>query len=361
MPASPKNSPFGKIRYEIALKGVWHDYANIFPEIAPEAQKALKEDIRRHGVHDPIVVFENQILDGRNRYMAARDLGVEFPVVDFLGDREAALDYVISTNLHRRHLNESQRASIAAKISEMTVGRPPKQNSANLHNFDETQDSTSALSQTLAEYDLELPLSGEQVAMSQHRAADMLNVSPRNVAKARKVQAKGIPELGAAVDKGDLSLNAAEKIAVLPEVEQKAAAELGVAGFKAKAKKASKPKPVKTPQADTGSGGRSRQALEDELADLRDENRELRDLHERQQREITELKDRIEELTAGDSGAVIGSLQAQLASAKAARDKAMEDAKGMERRLKNVHRERDEAIAALDAAIKDIAMRGDTP
>ena len=64
----------------------WHPYADLFPWIEGPAFDDLKADIAENGVLEPIVFFEGQILDGRNRYMAARDLGIEYPRVEYRGD-----------------------------------------------------------------------------------------------------------------------------------------------------------------------------------------------------------------------------------------------------------------------------------
>lgn len=163
----------------------FHEYANFFPMLHGEALDALREDIRQHGVREPVVFLGDAILDGRNRYMCARDLGIEYPRVEY--DGADPLGFVISHNLHRRHLTESQRASVAAKVANMRLG-------------DNQHSGASA----------NLPT---QVSVS--GAAKLLNVSERSVTSARKVRERA-PELIEAVDDGSLKVSLAAEVAELP-------------------------------------------------------------------------------------------------------------------------------------------------
>lgn len=85
----------------------FHRFADIFPLLAGPEYDELVSDIRVSGLIEPIVTYEDKILDGRNRYRACRDACVEPRFISFDGDD--ALAFVISLNLRRRHLNESQR------------------------------------------------------------------------------------------------------------------------------------------------------------------------------------------------------------------------------------------------------------
>jgi len=164
----------------------FHDLAGLFPMMDGEAFSELVQDVRDHGIREPIVLLDGLILDGRNRYRAARECGAEIPTVDFEGDDPLA--FVLSLNLRRRHLSESQRATVAAKVENTKQGRP--ENNANLQ-------------------------------VSRSTAAKMLNVSERSVASAAVVLERGSPELIAAVEIGQASVSAAAEVARLPEPEQK--------------------------------------------------------------------------------------------------------------------------------------------
>jgi ParB-like chromosome segregation protein Spo0J len=74
---------------------------------------ALMSDIKENGLINPIVLFENQILDGKHRYKACLELNIELKLETFTGSDEQALHYVISQNIARRHLLTGQKAALA--------------------------------------------------------------------------------------------------------------------------------------------------------------------------------------------------------------------------------------------------------
>ncbi len=175
-----ENTPPGGIAF--------HPLADLFPWLEGRAFEELKTDIAKNGVLEPVVFIGSAILDGRNRYMAARDLGIEYPRVEFDGDDPLA--FVVAKNLARRHLTESQRAMVAAKLAKLPVG-------ANQH----TAGSANLPTQT--------------------EAASLLNVSERAIRSAKAVERTGAPELIAAVEADKVSVSAAADIATLPVPEQR--------------------------------------------------------------------------------------------------------------------------------------------
>jgi len=90
-----------------------HEFADIFPMMDNESFNNLKKDIKEHGLQDPITVYEGKILDGRNRYNACKQLKIKPKTEEYKG--KDPLQFVMSTNLHRRNLNKSQRAVVGRR------------------------------------------------------------------------------------------------------------------------------------------------------------------------------------------------------------------------------------------------------
>ncbi len=143
----------------------------MFPLIEGDEFDALVEDIREHGLREPITILDGKILDGRNRYYALSEIDPGFSLesapkmfVEFDGDDP--LEFVISKNLHRRQLSASQRAMVAANITEANL----KQN-------------------------------GYTPGLSLPNAAKMMNVAVRTVSRARKIL-KTNPTLAKQIETG---------------------------------------------------------------------------------------------------------------------------------------------------------------
>ncbi len=99
----------------------FHPLANIFPLMEGDDYSGLVEDIKANGLHEAIVLYEGRILDGRNWYRACLDAGV--PPRAGMYDGEDPVGYVVRLNLKRRHLNESQRAMVAARLATLEDGQ----------------------------------------------------------------------------------------------------------------------------------------------------------------------------------------------------------------------------------------------
>lgn len=169
-----------------------HEVAKIFPLMSGSDLIDLARDIAENGLREDIETHDGKIIDGRNRYNACLQVGVK-PTFKEWDHKGSLVSYVLSKNLHRRHMSESQRAMVAAKVANLSEGNPHRE---------------------------ELTPSIDGVKVSQDEAAEMLNVSPASVGRAKKIQKKGVPELAEAVERGDVSVAAASHVAEHVEPEK---------------------------------------------------------------------------------------------------------------------------------------------
>lgn len=194
---------------------------------------ALKEDIRTNGLREPIWLHQGKIIDGRNRFRACQEVGVEPAFREWSGEG-SLISFVVSLNLHRRHLDTIQRTRIAEKIAPM---------------FKKEAEAAQAHGQTAPGKTLPAQMQ-EASAEAAVRAAEAMSVSPRSVYNSIKVTRSGTPELNEAVDAGRISLTAAAKVAALPKEEQVQIVAKGPDEIRKAAKELVKPKAEKKPEVE---------------------------------------------------------------------------------------------------------------
>jgi ParB-like chromosome segregation protein Spo0J len=167
----------------------FHPAANFFPLMKGKEFDDLVKSIKEDGLQNPILIYQDEIIDGRNRYRACKEAGVDPKFEEWNGKDENLVRTIIALNLHRRHLSESQRAMVAADIANLQCGE--KKANAQIGAFTESE------------------------------AAKLCNVGKRTVQKAKKVQRSATPEVVEAVKSGELSLESAANIAENPPEKQR--------------------------------------------------------------------------------------------------------------------------------------------
>lgn len=101
-----------------------HPYAKLLPELSEAENFQMVESIRKHGQLIPILLFEGKIVDGRSRYNACREIGIEPQVLQWYPPEDTAeiIPAVMELNLARRHLTIQQRMAVAANAMEAMAG-----------------------------------------------------------------------------------------------------------------------------------------------------------------------------------------------------------------------------------------------
>ena len=177
-----------------------HPYADLFPMMAEPELRELAADIKANGLGEPVVLLMGMILDGRNRFAACELAGVPVRTTEFDGDD--ALAFVLSKNLKRRHLTESQRAMLAADLANLSKGQnKPKTPQKREENAEDAPIGAS-------DGEPETPVI---IAISQPEAAKVVGASKRSTQRAAKVKEVGGEKLADEVRQGRKTVAAAER------------------------------------------------------------------------------------------------------------------------------------------------------
>jgi ParB-like chromosome segregation protein Spo0J len=169
-----------------------HPLSALFPAMSAQEYAELRADIAKHGLRQALTLYAGQVLDGWHRLRACSETGVEVTTVEFTGDESAALAFVLSANLARRHLTTSDRSLIAARLANRKRGAPQKDQMSHLRIGD---------------------------------AADHLKVSPNSVKRAKKLLERGTPELISRVMAHELTISKAALL--LPPAQPRVAVTEG--------------------------------------------------------------------------------------------------------------------------------------
>ena len=202
----------------------YHKYANLFPLIEGEEFDTLVADIMQNGLIEPVWLYDNSIIDGRNRYRACEELGIEADTREYMGDDP--LGFVVTLNLMRRHMTPAQRAMLGAELKI---------------EYQEAQGGQGTRT------DLTSATSGR----SRDKAADAVGVGHAYITMAEKIK-EDAPEIVDDVLRGELPLKQAAAIAGV-ELESRRERILA----RVKAEKANIDKTKSIIRSETGGGSSS--------------------------------------------------------------------------------------------------------
>lgn len=175
----------------------FHDAANIFP-IDEDSIGELAKDIRDNGQQVPIELCDGKIIDGRRRWMACEKANVT-PKTRIVNPSDP-VSYVLSLNLHRRHLTASQRAMVGARAREVYDKQAKERQKATLKRGNE-----KPVKEKLPE---------RESGQSRDKVGDSVGVSGRYIDHATMVLNNAEPEVIQAVDEGRMSVEAASIVSV---------------------------------------------------------------------------------------------------------------------------------------------------
>jgi len=200
----------------------FHPVTKIIPEMVGEEFYHLKDSIANIGLLEPIWVDKDGlILDGRARYQACLDLGIDPQYRTYEGDA-SILSFVVAANVNRRHLNPLQRAIIAGEI-EAIFAREAKARMLK-GKGDDGSGGRGRCRINPPEFFPEGLARGRQTPAdreSRKKAAKMVGVNTHYVSDVKNIGSKA-PDVIEAAKAGKISsMTDAKSIAKLPEAERR--------------------------------------------------------------------------------------------------------------------------------------------
>jgi N6-adenosine-specific RNA methylase IME4 len=183
-----------------------HPAANVFPMLIDSELQELALDIKAHGQRDAIEQLDGMILDGRNRLEACGIAGVDPWIVEWEPNGKSPLAYVVSKNIHRRHLDKDARAIAAVRLLPLFEAEAKGRMRAGGRIG---ADTTNRGLESRGSAPGALPQS-QPGGKASAAAASAANVGTRTVERAKRVD-KEAPALAEKVLAGDMSLKQAER------------------------------------------------------------------------------------------------------------------------------------------------------
>ncbi len=177
-----------------------HAISLLFPAMGAAERQGLRDSLARDGLLDPILLFDGKILDGRHRYDACVELGIEPRFEEFDGDEPAARDHAVARNLLRRHLTAGQKALLGARLLPESQERARRRMAeGGRHGGLAAGDRDEGWA------------SGPTPCRARDDVAAVVQVSGRSIERARRLQAEA-PDLAGRVWLGELDLAPAERM-----------------------------------------------------------------------------------------------------------------------------------------------------
>jgi hypothetical protein len=188
------------------------EFKQLIPPLTQAEKDRLRDNLKKEGCRDALVVWseEDILLDGHNRLEICEEEGIEYrTTLISLPDRNAAEIWILENQTGRRNLNISQKAVLALELESRYAFLAKQRQGAR----------TDIPGHCTGMSDL-----GRE---ARDQAAEKFNIKGRQVSGAKMVRDKGVPDLFDAVKRGDVGVQAGERVTRLSRDLQTAVASRG--------------------------------------------------------------------------------------------------------------------------------------
>ena len=197
------------------------EFQSLIPPLTYEEKKMLEESILSEGCRDAIVVWNDTIIDGHNRYEICKKHGIPFETVSReFEDRNDVIEWIIKNQFGRRNLPMHERARLALRLKPVIAEKAREKQHSGINQY------TNSLPQNSAKPSIPIETRDE--------IAKAAGVSHDTIAKVEKIEESAPSPVVQASRKGDISVNAAYQVTKMLQEEQEEIASRIQSGENAK-------------------------------------------------------------------------------------------------------------------------------
>ena len=180
-------------------------YREAIIRLTDNERAQLEENLLRDGIRDPLVVWNDILIDGHNRYNIARLHNLEFTTVEMAFDsRDAVKIWIADNQFGRRDLTVYERSLLAIKIKP-SIAVLAKERQGERNDLNIVKNSCQSSEEPA-------PVSKSKSARenkTDYQVAQKAGVSEDTIRKVERIEQQATPEIKAALRTGDMSINAA--------------------------------------------------------------------------------------------------------------------------------------------------------
>jgi N6-adenosine-specific RNA methylase IME4 len=168
-----------------------NEFKKLIPPLTPDEFKQLEENIISEGIRDNLIIWNNILIDGHNRYEIAQKHNIKFNIIEKnFSNREDVKIWIIKNQFGRRNISAYDRSRLALQL-EPLIAVKAKENQGT------RTDLTSVRNLTNVDTKKEL--------------ATLAGVSHDTIAKVKVIEQKADEETKEKLSSGEVSINQAYK------------------------------------------------------------------------------------------------------------------------------------------------------
>ena len=171
-----------------------HEFKKLIPPLSVEEHTQLTLNICKEGIREPLILWNNYIIDGHNRYEIAKQFNLEYKTIskEFESEDEAK-EWMILNQFGRRNLSAYQRSVLALELEDVFRIKAK-----------ENLSKGGKISQ-------EGLLISAKAVDTRKELSKVASVGKDTIAKVKKIQEKAPDEIKTKLSTGEISINAAYK------------------------------------------------------------------------------------------------------------------------------------------------------